>query len=226
MLSCLLVLELLLAAAPAEASREPFQWKVPGLVSVVDVPDTMNVGGIPVRIQVYSSKEKLERLLQYFATAFDDAGFYLQRHQPRLAAEPHLTALDTRTFTSYTVILTPEPGGLTTVVLGQARLGEARPAAPPGFLPVYDGAMNVLYADLEGARTLTYRAPGKEAEVRGWYRDQLTRSGFKEESPQVFRRGEQELRVSLSQEGGWVQVVIFLKTGGEPPPLEPEPETR
>jgi hypothetical protein len=226
MLSSLLVLKLWLAAAPAQASREPFHWNVPGLVSVVDVPDTMNVGGIPVRIQVYTSKEQLERLLQYFATAFDDAGFYLQRHQPRLAAEPHLTALDTRTFTSYTVILSPEPGGLTTVVLGQARLGEARPAAPPGFLPVYAGAMNVLSADLEGARTLTYRAPGKEAEVRGWYREQLKRSGFKEESPQVFHRKEQELRLSLSQEGGWVQVVLFLKTAGGLPPLEPEPETR
>ncbi|HEX5751069.1 MAG TPA: hypothetical protein VFZ09_32885 [Archangium sp.] len=226
MLSCLLVLKLMLAAAPAQASREPFQWTVPGLVSVVDVPDTMNVGGIPVRIQVYTSKEKLERLLQYFATAFDDAGFYVQRQQPRLAAEPHLTALDTRTFTSYTVILTPEPGGLTTVVLGQARLGEAKPAAPPRFPPVYAGAMNVLSADLEGARTLTYRAPGKEADVRGWYREQLTRSGFKEESPQVFQRQAQELRLSLSQEGGWVQVVLFLKTAGALPPLEPEPETR
>jgi len=226
MLSCLLLLELLLAAAPAEASREPFHWEVPGWVSTVDVPDRMNVGGIPVRIRVYTSREKLERLLQHFATAFDEAGFYLQRHQPRLAAEPHLTALDTRTFTSYTVILTPEPGGLTTVVLGRARLGEAQRAALPSSLPVYAGAMNVLYADLEGARTLTYRAPAKEADVRAWYRERLTRAGFKEESPLLFRRREQELRLSLSQEGGWVEAVVFLKTAGEFPPLEPEPETR
>lgn len=226
MLSCLLVLELLLAATPGERSREPFQWTVPGLVSTVDVPGGMDVGGIPVRLQVYTSREKLGRLLQYFATAFDEAGFYVQRHQPRLAAEPHLTALDTRTFTSYTVILTPEPGGLTTVVLGQARLGEAQPASPPGFLPVYAGAMNVLYADLEGARTLTYRAPAKESDVRAWYREWLTRSGFKEESPLSFSRKEQELRLSLSQQGGWVDVVLFLKTAGDLPPLEPEPETR
>jgi hypothetical protein len=226
MLSCLLVLALLRAATPTEASREPFHWTVPGRVSTVDVPDTMNVGGIPVRLQVYTSREKLERLLQYFATAFDEAGFYVQRHQPRLAAEPHLTALDTRTFTSYTIILTPEPGGLTTVVLGQARLGAAQPAGPPGSLPVYPGAMNVLSADLEGARTLTYRAPAKESEVGTWYRERLTRAGFKEESPRVFRRKEQELRLSLSQQGGWVDVVLFLKTAGDLPPLEPEPETR
>ncbi|MCY1075214.1 hypothetical protein [Archangium lansingense] len=226
MLSSLLVLELLLATAPAEVSREPFQWKVPGLVSTVDVPDQMNVGGIPVRIRVYTSRERLERLLQHFATAFDEAGFYLQRHQPRLAAEPHLTALDTRTFTSYTVILTPEAGGLTTVVLGQAQLGESQPAAAPGTLPVYAGAMNVLYADLEGARTLTYRAPAKADAVRGWYRERLIHAGFKEESPLLFRRQQQEFRLSLSQEGGWVQVVVFLKTAGDLPPLEPESETR
>ncbi|WP_257454406.1 hypothetical protein [Archangium lipolyticum] len=214
MLSCLLVLELLMAAPSAHA-REPFRWEVPGLVSTVEVPAQMNVGGIPVRMRVYTSREPVERLLQHFATAFDDAGFYLERNQRQLVAQPTLTALDTRTFTSYTVILQPEPGGLTTVVLGEARLGERQQAGPFGPLPVYPGAVSPLQGDFEGARTLSFRVVAKEAQVRAWYREQLTRVGYKEESPWLFRRREQRIRLSLSQQGAWTDAVLFLETTPE-----------
>jgi len=214
MLSCLLVLELLMAAPSAHA-REPFRWEVPGLVSTVEVPAQMNVGGIPVRMRVYTSREPVERLLQHFATAFDDAGFYLERNQRQLVAQPTLTALDTRTFTSYTVILQPEPGGLTTVVLGEARLGERQQAGPSGPLPVYPGAVSPLQGDFEGARTLSFRVVAKEAQVRAWYREQLTRAGYKEESPWLFRRREQRIRLSLSQQGAWTDAVLFLETTPE-----------
>lgn len=220
MLSCLLVLELLMAAPTAEA-RDPFHWKVPGLVSTVEVPGQMSVGGTPVRLQVYTSRETVQRLLQYFATAFDEAGFYIQREQRQLIAQPHLTALDTRTFTSYTVILEPEPGGLTSVVLGEAKLDVPRPATPSNLFPVYPGAVNVLHGDFEGARTLTFRVAAKTAQVQAWYREQLTRAGYKEEAPGIFLRQEQEIRLSLSENGKWVDAVLFLRTAGGLPPLEP-----
>ncbi|QRK06222.1 hypothetical protein JQX13_39880 [Archangium violaceum] len=221
MLSWLLVLELLMAAPTTAEARDPFHWKVPGLVSTVEVPAQMSVGGVPVRLQVYTSRETVQRLLQYFATAFDEAGFFIQREQQQLIAQPHLTALDTRTFTSYTVILEPEPGGLTSVVLGEAKLDAPRPAAPSNLMPVYPGAVNVLHGDFEGARTLTFRVAAKEAQVLDWYRVRLARAGYKEEAPGVFRSREQEIRLSLSAKGEGVDAVLFLKTAGEPQPLEP-----
>lgn len=220
MLSCLLVLELLLAA-PSTDAREPFHWQVPALVSTVEVPARMNVDGIPVRMRVYTSRESVERLLQHFATAFDEAGFYLERNQQRLVAQPHLTALDTRTFTSYTVILQPEPGGLTSVVLGEARLGARQPAEPSNLLPVYPGARSPLRGDFEGARTLSFRVAAKEAQVRAWYREQLTRAGYEEASPRLFRRREQQIRLSLTQKGDVTEAVLFLETAGESQPQEP-----
>src|SRR5688572_27432357 len=112
MLSALLVL--VLAGAPAGARAtppvDPLPWGVPGQVSVLEVPARMDVGGIPVRFRVATSREKVESLLRHFAQAFADAGFYIERHQKRLAAQPHLTALDTRTLTSYTLILQPQAG--------------------------------------------------------------------------------------------------------------------
>jgi hypothetical protein len=214
MLSALLVLEVLLASAPANRG-DPLQWRVPGQLSVVEVPGKMDVGGIPVRFRVITSKEKLEFLLQHFATAFDEAGFYIQRHQKRLAVQPHLTALDTRTLTSYTVILEPKPDGTTEVVVGEARLKDARPAAAPSGLPVFPGAKDVLHSNFEGARTLGYRVEAKEEQVKGWYREQLTRAGFQEEEPQLFRRKEQEVRLDVTQKDGGLHVFLFLRTAAE-----------
>ncbi|KFE72290.1 hypothetical protein [Hyalangium minutum] len=218
MLSALLVLAV--AAAPAKASapppEDPLQWQVPGQVSVVEVPAKMDVGGIPVRFRVVTSKEKVEFLLRHFGQAFADAGFYIERKQQRLAPQPHLTALNTRTLTSYTVILTPQAGGLTEVVVGEARLGARRPTAPPS-VPVYPGAKNLLQADFEGAQTLGYEVQAPAAEVKAWYQEQLSRAGYRAEEPFVFRKKAQEVRVEVTPHAGSLHVLLFLRTAGEAP---------
>jgi hypothetical protein len=209
--------------APVKAAPSPLEWQVPGHVSTLEVPGKMDVAGIPVRFLVHTSREPVEKLLQHFANAFSEAGFYIQRNQKRRAAQPHLAALDTRSLTSYTVILNPEPGGLTTVVVGEARLKEFQPAAPPSSLPVFPGGSDLLHANFEGARTLSYKVTAKEADIRAWYREQLGRAGFSEEAPLLFRRQEQELRVSLESEAGRISVFLFLQTapGTESLGLEP-----
>lgn len=223
MLSGLLVLGLLLAA-PSPAADAGCPWQVPGVESTLEVPGVMNVGGIPIRLQVYSSHESVVRLLQSFVTTFSNADYYVPDRQPRLVAQPHLTALNPRTLVAYTLILEPEPGGrLTTVVLGEARLGELKPPAPSPLLPVYSGARNVLQGDFEGARTLAFQVSAKDEQVRAFYREHFTHLGFKEEEPGVFRRQEQEARLSLSPVKGELNVVLFLKTVAELPPLKPTP---
>jgi len=103
MLSGLVALQLLLAASPQPAPK-PFHWTVPEQVAKVEVPGRMNVAGMPIHLEAYTSRQSVEQLLQHFATAFDEAGFYIQRRQQQFARQPHLTGLDTRTFTAYTVI--------------------------------------------------------------------------------------------------------------------------
>lgn len=217
MLSALLAL--VVASAPAQAAApapvEPLQWEVPGQVSVVEVPATMDVGGIPVRFRVVNSKEKGEFLLRHFAQAFSDAGFYLERRQKQLAPQLHLTALNTRTFTSYTVILTPQPGGLTEVVVGEARLSARKPSAAP-TLPVFAGAKDVLQADFEGAQTLGYTVQAPAADVKAWYQERLSKAGYREEEPLVFRRKGQEVRVEVTPHAGNLHVLLFVRTAGEP----------
>ena len=224
MLSGVLVLGLVLASPPAPPASTGCPWKVPGVVSTLDVPGEMNVGGIPIHLQVYSSREDVVHLLQSFVTSFAEAGYYVPDRQPRLVAQPHLTALNPRTLVAYTLILEPEPGGhLTTVVLGEAKLNELKPPPASELLPVYPGGRNVLQGDFEGARTLTYQVSARDEQVRAWYREHFTRQGFKEEEPLLFRRQEQEARVTVSTVKGALNVVIFLKTAPESPPLQPTP---
>lgn len=220
MLSALWVLELLLAAAPAEAKAprpvDPLQWEVPGRVSAVEVPARMDVDGIPVRFRVVLSKEKGDLLFQHFAKAFAEAGFYLPPPPRKPSLPLRLTALDTRTLTSYTLVFQSQPGGLMEVVLGEARLKERQKAAAP-MVPVYPGAKDVLQSNFEGARTLGYQVEAKEAEVKAWHREQLTRAGYKEEEPLLFRRQQQEVRLSVMPRAGWLHVFLFLRTASEPP---------
>ncbi|MET0404979.1 MAG: hypothetical protein ABW123_21365 [Cystobacter sp.] len=203
--------------APAPAAPPPpapFRWKVPGLVSSLDVPGQMNVGGIPIRLEVYSSRERVETLLQSFANAFEQAGFYIPRRTRRVARQPHLTALDTRTLVAYTVILNPGPDGLTTVVLGEARMGE-KTTTTPSLVPAYPEARQVMQGDFEGAHTLSFWAAARPEQVETWYRQRLLTAGYKEEEPRVFRRQQQEVRLSLKPERMGTTALLFIQTAGD-----------
>jgi hypothetical protein len=223
MLSALLVLELLLAAPPAGAQapppRDPLQWEVPGQVSVIEVPAKMDVAGIPVRFRVVISKDKVDFLFKHFAKAFHEAGFYLPPPPRKMSGPPRLTALDPRTLTSFTVIFQPQPGGKTEVIVGEARLKDRQPAAPP-MVPVYPGGKDVLQSNLEGGRTLGYQVEARQEEVKAWYQKELTRLGYKEEEPLLFRRPEKELRLAVTPQPGGVHVFLFLREAGEPPLLK------
>jgi hypothetical protein len=212
-------------AAPKSAplpAAAPFAWRVPGLVGELDVPGEMNVGGMPIRLQVYTSRESISTLLQSFATAADEAGYYLQSRPPRLMGQPHLTALDTRTFTAYTVILEPAAGGQTTVILGEAKMGDSAPGpAQDSLVPLYPGASQVLRGDFEGAHTLAYHAPAGAPVVDTWYREQLARAGYTEEQPLVFRRKAQQVRVSTRAESEGSAVLLFIETAALSPDLNP-----
>ena len=216
-----------LAASPVPtappSAPPPFHWRVPGLVSTLEVPGELNVGGIPIRLEVYSSRERVEYLLQSFATAFDEAGFYIPSKTRRVVLQPHLTALDTRTLTAYTVILNPTPGGLTTVVLGEAKMGQKTTPSTPPLVPPYPGAKQVLQGDFEGARTLTFWAAARAEQVETWYRERLLTAGYKEEEPLVFRRQEQEVRLSLKAERMGTTALVFIKTAGEGAALQAVP---
>ncbi|WP_223639558.1 hypothetical protein [Corallococcus sp. EGB] len=186
-------------SAPAWAQRANFTWDIPKTVSVVDVPGQVDANGVPVKLLAVRSKEKAQVILQSVVDRFESWGFMVPEayRQPQLLREPMVTGLDTRNFISYTAILQVNPDGTTTVFLGQANLGEAKAPKPAG-LPVFPGGAGVLTAETEGSRTVSYSVTGKTvADVEAFYREALTKAGYKEIQPRVFKSSTEEVALNL-----------------------------
>ncbi|MBN9681884.1 MULTISPECIES: hypothetical protein [unclassified Corallococcus] len=186
-------------SAPAWAQRANFTWDIPKTVSVVDVPGQVDANGVPVKLLAVRSKEKAQVILQSVVDRFQSWGFSVDEayKQPQLLREPMVTGLDTRNFISYTAILQVNPDGTTTVFLGQANLGAAKAPQPAG-LPVFPGGSGVLTAQTEGSHTVSYSVPGRTtADVEAFYREVLTKAGFKEIQPRVFKSSTEEVSLTL-----------------------------
>jgi hypothetical protein len=218
-----------LGAAPGGPAPKPatapagFAWPTPDLIESADVQGPMTAEGIPLRLRAVRLKHSIDELAPLYVAAYRRAGFYIppRAHQVDLFRDPALTALDTRHFISYTAIFQENPDKTTTVVLGEANLGLARPPnAPPG-LPLFAGAAHLSRATFEGSGVVSYEAPATPKVVRAFYQDKLGKLGFAAgagpEDGDVFRKGDVELSLNLAaQAHGKTAVVLILKQTAAP----------
>lgn len=209
-----LLLAVLWGGGVASAQPQAFTWDVPRVLEAVEMPGVMRADGIPVKLRSVKSAEKPQVILQHLVDRFEAAGFYIppDKHRTQWLAEPQLTALDTDRLISYTFVLQPNPDGTTTVVLGEANLGLAR-REQTAFAPVFPGGTDLMQSDMEGARTMTYLAAAAPEKVRDFYLTELRGAGFSEEPPGTWRRGGEELRVSVRPiKEGRVAVIVMRRT--------------
>ena len=215
-------LVVLLGAGEAAAQRLPFTWDVPKVIETVEVPGIMKADGIPVKLRSVKSAERPEIILQHMVDRFEAWGFYIPPKRSQWLKEPQLTALDTERLISYTFIIQANPDGSTTVVLGEANLGLWQKQLST-IAPVFPGAVEVMNTDLEVARTLSYRVPAGVASpnIEGFYRKLLTQEGYAEAEPNTYRKGAEELLVTVSPpKGGHLNVTVIRRTsteGNRPP---------
>ncbi|MBL0695097.1 hypothetical protein [Comamonas sp. JC664] len=216
----LLVGVLVLVGLEAQAQRLPFTWDVPKVVAVVDVPGTIISEGVPVRMSAVLSKEKPEVIGQHLVARFQAWELHVPKQdlQPQLLRETMITALDTKLFISYTAILQANPDGTTTVYMGEANLGQGRLQSQSSVAPVFPGASDVLNAEAESSRTVTYTVSVKQPEVEAFYRDELGKAGFREEEPRLFRSPNDEIKLTFvpAQEGR-LSVVVVRRTVAQQP---------
>lgn len=231
-----LLLVVLWGAGAASAQPAAFTWDVPRVLESVEMPGVMRADGIPVKLRSVKSAEKPQAILQHLVDRFEAAGFYIppDNHRTQWLAEPQLTALDTDRLISYTFVLQPNPDGTTTVILGEANLGLAR-REQSAFAPVFPGGTDLMQSEMEGARTMTYLASAEPAKVRDFYLAELRGAGFTEVSAGTWRRGGEELRVSVRPvKAGRVAVIVLRRIVFEdalepairegPQPVRPQPE--
>lgn len=216
-----LVLLVLLGAGEAVAQRLPFTWDVPKVIETVEVPGIMKSDGVPVKLRSVKSAERPEIILQHMVKRFDDWGFYIPPTRTQWLKESQLTALDTEQMISYTFIIQPNPDGSTTVVLGEANLGQWQSQvmpAPSPIAPVFPEATDVVNSDLEVARTVSYLVPAAKStpDVQGFYRKVLKEDGYTEVEPNTYRKGNEELLVTVQPaKGAQLSVMVIRRTTTE-----------
>lgn len=211
---------LVFLAGEARAQRLPFTWDVPKVVAVVDVPGVIVSEGVPVRMSAVLSKERPEVIGQHLVARFQAWELHVPKAslQPQLLRETMITALDTKQFISYTAILQANPDGTTTVFMGEANLGQGRLQPQSTVAPVFPGAKDVLNAELESSRTVTYSVSVKQSEVEAFYRTELGQAGFVEEDALLFRSPNDEIKLSFSAtKEGRLAVVVVRRTVARAP---------
>jgi len=202
----------LLASAAALALTAGFTWDIPEASAWVDVPGTLRVQGVPMKMKMVRSKWQAQPLLQRLVDRFQEAGLYIAppERQPQLLREVQLTALDPDSLHTFTFILQPDGDG-TTVYLAEANVA-ARDRPDTGGLPVFPGAQGALTSALEGARSLSYRAAAKEDEVLQFYAETLTRAGWQPKSAGRYEKDGREITISTKAQGPQVRVLVWERS--------------
>lgn len=220
------VADLAIASMEEEEEEEwkpaplPFTWDIPRVLDIIPMSEVMEANGFPVKLSAVLSAERPEVILQHMVNRFEAAGLYIPPlgEQPQLLREPQLTALDPMGLISYTFLLQPNPNRTTTVILGETNVG-ARRAPSSDVAPVMKGASAVLHSRQEAARTLAYTVGAPMEVVHAFYREELGGTGYQEREPGLYRKGSDELRVSVHPgEAGQTAVIIIRRTvAGEAP---------
>lgn len=209
------------AFSPADAGHPAprFYWNIPDIISSVEVPGVQYVDGTPVRFHTVTSKRRAADLVPLIVRSFHDAGLYVPppEHQLQLDGRRlQVTALDPDSLTSYTAILKENPDKTTLVILGESKLSRPTRAAAEDFAPLFPGATEVLRTQLEGARTITFATTATEKEVKDFYQEALTKSGYRETSHGNFRRGKNQITLQITRpkdRPGFAVLLMFRMLG-------------
>jgi hypothetical protein len=214
----LILLAVLTASPDAGTEQHRFLWDVPQVLESVPVGGGAKALGVPMKLHAVKSKLGAEALFLHFRREFEAANLYVppREGQFQVPGARQLTGLDTQTRTSYTVIFQPNPDGTTTVILGEADLEHRDPPAE-ARLPVFPRASHVLQTTSEGSLMVMYEAEANPADLSSFYRETLSREGYRERDGAFVRNGEQ-IRV-LAQgnpDGGSVYVTVIRTAAPSP----------
>lgn len=205
-----------LAAAPDGGAPARFEWNVPQVDRVVEVGDTLEARGLPLKVYLAHTRLSEKEAFRHYFERFVKEGFFVDRAQKPLPGLSllRLTAFDEVRLWSYTVIFYPEADGTTTLTLGAADLGARRgkpragAGAAPG-LPVLPGATAVMGTSVELGSSLSFETRDRPEEVLSFYQATLPTLGWKEREKGTFVRSGKRVRVLTRAFGERLQVVVL-----------------
>lgn len=214
-------------AAEAAAVRPAFRWELPNkLIRDIKVPETFHANGVPTRFHVVTAELSWQEVYAHFHRSFRRQRLYVapRKDQMELNGQVMLTGFDPDRKISYSVILQPHDDGATTIIMGEAYLGQAAPPMAPDFAPMFPGAENVFVTHQEGASTVAYTVDARPEDIARFYRETLTSAGYSKAADGSYQKAGRALSFSanthLSGTGSAVNVVS-RQVGGEGGPAAP-----
>jgi hypothetical protein len=202
----------------------PFKWRFDKAVSTFKVDGTVEIEGIPVRMQGVKVKSTLIETLMDLRAEFLKQGLWMEdfNKQPQIAAQTQITALDVDRFISYTALVEPLADKVhCRVLIGEANLAvgaqvrKAR-AGQADFVALPDGAQTVMRSKSEGLETLSYATQMSEKDTIRFFDDQLAVRGFQRIAPGHWQLGTTEIKVRTGPVSGKTGVML-MKTGAAAP---------
>lgn len=203
----------LLFTAPAFAGT--FSWadvEIPRVRAHVPVHGKLEAAGVPVSAHQVVTEAPVEELLRLFMGAFHKAKLFVPpaRDQAKVRGGIALTALDPDRMVSFTVLLTPNGDGTTTVTLGEASLGERKQTHPQAIAPTVPDARDVVVVDVEAARTMSYRTALPPQEIAAFYEKTLGGAGFREVEPGLYRTRHREIAITVKPLDAKTRAVLVV----------------
>jgi hypothetical protein len=211
-----LLLAGLLLPSVSGAQLLPPDFSVPGQVEeVAEVPKETWVDGVPTRFRAAMSRWKPNELFRHYYRVFEDAGFYIPPEKEQLAVSKslQLTGVDTGASQTHTIILTPMPNGLTSVLMGEAdfaRYQKPKPQDDGTLLPL--GATHVLRSKGEGFWTLMYEVPMSPENIRAHHEKDLIARGYRKAEGGDYVKDSEFIRVSVETGKNGVQRVLLFRS--------------
>lgn len=209
---------LLLAPFIALAQSAPIRpkvWNIPKMSDVVEAPGRTYVDGLPVSIRAIRSAEKPEALARDLFHQFTKAGLFIPpaHHVPALLPDAiQVTGLDPDTYVVYTAFVQAGPGGTSTVILTETSIAERRPRASEAkFAPMMPEARGLITSRTEGLDWMQYRVGADASQVRAFYKDALGRAKYEPRDEDVYRRGSEELVLTVKREGNETSVGLMKR---------------
>jgi hypothetical protein len=190
-----------------------FQWPSVAVEDHIDLPDVVEVNGVPVKMRVIVVRQSGEKLLQTYATAFEKAGLWINTRPRVVLEEPSLTALDTAHLVSYSVIFRPLDDNRTEVILGEANVGVLHRPGDTGLALPKD-ATKVFRLRQEMADIVSFQTPRGPAEALAERTVSLKSVGFRRSDhpleKDIFVRGSESLHLHVQRRDAATHVLMVL----------------
>ncbi len=205
----------------AGTPRPPFRWKVSNIIQEMPVVGTQVVNDVPVKLHSLLVKGSREDVMIEILDHFRASGLYVE--DPKKQAQPmrqlQITGLDQDRGISYTAMVDAMPNKTCMVVLGEANIGmgsyaqltrKARNEQVKDFAPLMPDAIAPMRTDTEQLHTMTFSVSADEATIRKFYREELTKRGYREVAPGTYVKADEQITMTLRLRDGRHDVLLSL----------------